>query len=166
MSKDTRNEEIVNMFNDGAKQKVIAEKYGVSVRTVRRIVNENTETQQISQNESGRPVDVSIKKKYSLIKDSTLIDESDDYLDFEDKLGKLSRGKLNFIEERLSQGMIPKISGYEIILNDISDTVEKTKEQLEQEIKDLKYVLNEIVGVLSDKDIMPHYMIQKIKDKL
>jgi hypothetical protein len=158
MKKDTRNEEILQMNNDGVKQKLIAEKYDISIRTVQRIVKESEPVQELK-------LDVARQNdKYSVVLDDKVISTSNDILDFQDIVGvKFSSGRLNHINERLNSGETPIINGYEIHLNDIQEKVEKTKHELEQDIKDLKCVLSSLIQDLDDRNMIGHYKAEELK---
>jgi transcriptional regulator with XRE-family HTH domain len=164
MSSKDRNAEIRKLYEiDGWTQETIALKFGISTRQVRRILKVDI---------TGHKVDIPLEKiekqiltinydkvevpKYGLFKDGKLIESSNDLTSFEDKVGKLSIGKLNWLNERLETNSNTILGDYEVKLskNAKEDKESQTLESALKRIDTLEKTLIEIMQNTTDNAII------------
>jgi len=116
--RDKRNEEIRKMFDDGIEQKVIAQKFDISVRTVQRVCADVDTRQTSTQPNINVESIVESTKKLSIYKDNELIASGDTVYELDACLDiSLGATKILWIQNALELSDKASIAGYEIKKN-------------------------------------------------
>lgn len=151
MGNKSRNQEIQRLFNiEGWTRRALLQKYDISERTLRRILNEPDET--------GRPP---VKEEIEIFKfslynsEGVLIASSNSYDDFEEYIGPVSNGLSNWINETLTNYGQATIKEHTLKLADEALTANKDRqiEILQEKVKNLELTLKDIMNSTTDHAI-------------
>lgn len=158
MGNTERNAEIRRLFEvEGWDRDAIIRKYGISARTLRRILNVDVQIRPADVEKILTVIETKESHKYSLYKENEFIKSSDDLMEFEEILGvKLAGGRLNWIHERLNTSSEAMIAGYTIKLGSKTKEAKKeaTLESLNERVDVLEKTLREIMENTTDRDII------------
>jgi hypothetical protein len=152
-----RNEEIRKLFTiDGWTRRALMEKYDISDRQLRRILNVDETGHKSDISDIIKEIKTKENHKFSLYYSGEFVNSSDLLLDFEPQIGTLSPGKISWIEERLASGVNPIMKDYEIRLGGQAkeSNKEATLESLQNKINVLEGTLRAIMENSSDRELI------------
>jgi len=157
MGNAERNAEIRRFFEiEGWDRDAIIRKYGISARTLRRILNVDVQIRPADVEKILTVIETKEAHKFSLYKENEFIKSANDLMEFEEPMGKLNAGKLNWIQERLNTSSEAMMSGYTIKLGSKTKEAKKeaTLESLNDRVNLLEKTLREVMENTTDRDIM------------